>query len=224
MRRPVRPFVKEFKTRSANASPIARQSGRTSAETTAVFETPQPRVETNDFLPPPPPPTRASNPSDAYEAAMRAADAVFGKNLQTVPIVPGSGAPVGRVLPSLVETSVFSNVEPADQEVKKRRGRPPGKANKPPAVLTKKPAATAKRPSPVKRASTPKPVNRPVPEPQFFEAPPINRQPAVVNSAGDDGAVVLRSRPRRPIQERWVLKTALKPGERWKRRLCGPAR
>lgn len=223
MRRPVRPFVKEFKTRSANLSPAARQSRRSSPDNMAVVEPAPARIEASLFSPPPPAP-RASNPSDAYEAAMRAADAVFGKNLPTP--APGSSAPMGRVLPSLVETSVFADepeplAAPATDEVKPRRGRPPGKAKKQPIAANESPAAKTLRAVPAKRASAPV---RPTPA-LLLDATPLAQPPVdVVALPESSAAAPSGQRERRSIQKRWVLKTALKPGEKWKRRLCEAAR
>jgi len=194
MRQPIRPFITEFKSRSSKASaprpPTIKDADKDG-------ETP-PFLDTSVFA------ARQNNPSDEYEAAMRAADAVFGKSRSAVPAsqkAPSAVAPGGQVLPSLIEEDDPLTVRLKKADEKTRRGRPPGKGK------TSSPAPRKKLPLPLKMKAARASVEQPI----------ANISP--------EGAIV--SAPRRErgsILERWVFKTELKAGEKWKRRLCKAAR
>jgi hypothetical protein len=184
----------------------------------ALAEKPPARLETEVFpsaLSP-----RSTSPSDAYEAAMRAADAVFGKSLPNGPAMPGGG----RVLPSLVESPAFADAERATDDAKPRRGRPPGKTNKKRLPSPEKISAKPKRSSPAKRAVALKPAARLAPAKEDFEPTPLTLAPVATTLSDHAPPASSPARERRSIQKRWVLKTELKAGENWKRRLCKAAR
>ena len=66
-----------------------------------------------------------------YEAARKAAEAVFGRSVPAAPgpeTNPPLNAPVGRVLPSLIENSVAPTIRLAEADEKPVRGRAVGKA------------------------------------------------------------------------------------------------
>jgi len=133
------------------------------------------------------------------EAAMRAADAVFGvSKVATLEIEnpPSSVFPVSRVLPSLIDEDDALTVRLREADKKRYRGRKPGKF------------ATA---SIVRRQER-------VIQPQHtVTLGPI--EPSVANLDPEQALVPVRRRERSSIQKRWVLKTELKAGEKWKRRL-----
>lgn len=207
MRRTVRPFVKEFKTRSPKspsrqtASPIAEER----SETKPLF------LDLGDLA--------SRHHDDGYEAALRAADAVFGKKIEApapvaAPVVAEEGLsrpPVGRVLPSLIETEPL----PLDRHETPKRGKKPGSPRKekkpaPPRVEKAEPAAPVRRSRPSRQTKPEQP------------SLPIERAPVKV--AAEPKAPVEWRRMRRSIQLRWVLRTELKAGEKWKRRLPEAAR
>ncbi len=94
MRRSVRPFIKEFKTRSAKSSathpqPIGDADNDGSKPSF---------LDLNVFT------TRQNKFDDEHKVALTAADAVFGRSSPVAPpptASPLSIAPAGRVLPSL---------------------------------------------------------------------------------------------------------------------------
>jgi hypothetical protein len=99
MRRTVRPLIKEFKRRSLKSSaaypPPIDYAGKNEPKSSfldlGVFSTPQ------------------NSPNDERDAALKMADAVFGgRNLvAAVPEnEPSSSRAVGRVLPSLIQTTL----------------------------------------------------------------------------------------------------------------------
>lgn len=204
MRRTVRPFVREFKNRSPKSS-------RHPTPVAIDHETKPSLFDFGDVAP------RLDDHDDGYEAALKAADAVFGKKIGAAPALAPSGEsppppPVGRVLPSLIETP---DAAPQRRDTEK-------KARKPRAPRVKKaeePAAPSRRgrpPRQPKDATPSLPIERPAvkiaaPAPKAFipaQAPKI----------------FAPRRTRRPIQLRWVLQTELKAGEKWKRRLPEAAR
>lgn len=149
-------------------------------------------------------PARNSHSSD-YEAAMRAADAVFARRAPVAPAIEpiaALNAPVGRVLPSLIE----GNEDPlaarlADADEKPRVRREKGKIKAPSPLRRKKPIVQ------VKPAAAPTPAQQPIaiipPETKVVSTPDYER---------------------RSVQKLRLLDAELKAGERWKRRLCKAAR
>ncbi|WP_051948677.1 hypothetical protein [Methylosinus sp. PW1] len=231
MRRIVRPFVKEFKSRSAKAA-----AGRLGPLDEA---TPDPKpafLDLSTFAPRVV--EREVHHDDSYEAAMKAADLVFGKKAEpvTTEATPGATTTTGRVLPSLIEI-VAPQPEP-EEPVRRGPGRPRGvkKAVEPkieaeieaatPAPARARPGRPRKTaeaaPAAPRRAPTPAAIavqpRAPIAMPVAVERPiPVERLAAVDSEPKG-------RRVRRPIQLRWVLDKELRAGERWKRRLPEAAR
>jgi hypothetical protein len=193
MRRPVRPFVTEFKTRLSRSVPPrpltvgdnAADDSKPSFLDTAAFFAGQ------------------NKDSCEREAAMHAANAVFGVNNAAPPDVetpPSSVLPVGRVLPSLIDEDDALRVRLREADKKRRRGRKPGKDATTSVVRRQKPMYQSQH------TVTPAPM-----------------EPPVTNIDPEQSLVPARRRERRSIQKRWVLKTELKAGEKWKRRLHNAA-
>jgi hypothetical protein len=248
MRRPIRPFVTEYKSRSPKPAP---------REAEAADLEPRPR-----FLETPAAPTsrpRDDAHDDGYEAAMRAADLIFGKKLSPQPAVPVRTAerhhsalaeaealfappaapepepaiaepplpspvaapappapPSGRILPSLIEAEIAPRREEEERPVRKR-GRPrktPLEPQKPATPAAEPTEEFAEPAEPVRRA--PKPVaRRPAERPAAAVAP----EPSLPLDDEEEDEPAAERRARRPIQARWVRRTELAAGEKWKRRL-----
>jgi hypothetical protein len=190
VRRIVRPFIKEFKNRLIKPSSAQpRPSGD------AANHGPKPSfTDPSGFA------TRRINYADGYKAALEAADAVFGGRSSAVSIpetAPSSNAPVGRILPSLIDEDVALAGRSTETDEKLRRGCGLGKGQSSPAIRRNKPTLQAK--SEAARVA----VACVSPEKLLVSAPRLQR---------------------RSIQKRWVLETELKAGEKWKRRLRQAAR
>ena len=108
---------------------------------------------------------------------------------------------MGRVLPSLIGEDDPLPVRLTDSDGKSRRGRNAGKV---------------KSSLPIRR-------KQPTLRPKSELASDFLEQPAASLSA-NILIVSMPLRKRRSIQKRWVLRTELKAGEKWKRRLCKAAR
>ncbi len=186
MRHTVRPFVKEFKNRS---SKLAASVGR---DDNANVKQP---VLTPDFS------GCGTNDDDGYQAALKAADEVFGKSGSAAPdqtMAPSPDASIGRVLPSLVAGDNAQLTETEDKScVAKRVGKP----KRSPKARLKKPVV------------------------------PSKAEPAKISVAEEESNTSLERsiapathRKLSSIQKRWVRKTELKAGQKWKRRLCQAAR
>jgi hypothetical protein len=193
MRQPTRPFITAYKNRSSKSR--ASDSWKIKEDESANAA---PSLNELSALP-----AVEIEPDSAYLAALKAADAVFGREADKHPPVPPqpNRLPTGRVLPNLLQDDVV-NAGPASapsKSKKPRPGRPPAKVKAPVQTAPKRPKRQAK-------AVTPTP----------------SAQPARVSLP----EIVLETSPRarRAIREKWVLKTTLKPGERWKRRLVKFAR
>ncbi len=194
MRRSVRPFIKEFKTRSAKSSathpqPIGDADNDGSKPSF---------LDLNVFT------TRQNKFDDEHKVALTAADAVFGEGSPVAPLPkasPLSNAPVGRVLPSLIRDDDVLTVRLTEGDGKSRGSRSVGKVKSSSPIRLKKP--TRQLESEVARV--------------FLERP-------ATSFSQDILIVSAPRRDRRSIQKRWVLRTALKAGEKWKRRLCKAAR
>ncbi|WP_400768437.1 hypothetical protein [Methylosinus sporium] len=225
MRRIVRPFVKEFKSRSAKAA-----AGRLGPLDEATPESKPAFLDLSTFAPRVV--EREVHHDDSYEAAMKAADLVFGKKAEpatTAEAAPGATT-TGRVLPSLIEI-VAPQPEP-EEPVRRGPGRPRGVKKAVQPKIEAEIEALAKAPTrarpgrPRKTAeAAPAPMPRrapaPTPAPAAIVAPrpaPIAIPVAAVESEPKGRRV------RRPIQLRWVLDKELRAGERWKRRLPEAAR
>lgn len=239
MRRPIRPFVTEYKSRSA------KPASRGAAEDAAPEPTPR-------FLEaPPPPPPRLRESEDSYEAAMRAADLVFGKKVVVPPLAPQpeiapdpepilaeavalfvaepapveapAPRPTGRILPSLIEVELAPPHEP--EPPPRKRGRPRKTPAPPPAAEqeTENPVAVAVAVAPAPRKPR-RPAAAPAPRPTFaaIEEPDLEADlddEIVIDLDEDEGPTAETPRRVSRIQARWVRRTELMAGERWKRRL-----
>jgi hypothetical protein len=200
MRRTVRPFVKEFKTRWSKSS-------KSPAQTEAECDTPR---FTQSFLELDVASQPGNRDDDGYLAALKAADAAFG-GLSQVIREGAAVSHVGRVLPSLVEEVPPPLVRAPEAKKKAATGRKVRmtsvvrKAESPAPSTAKKRAAPAKAPFAKVQGMSPS-VD---PESQADALEP-RFDPAT-------------RREGRSIQKRWVIKAELKPGEKWKRRLRKPA-
>jgi hypothetical protein len=198
VRRPVRPFVIEFKPRSSKSSaprsPRIDEAGKTNA--TPAF------LDVAVFT------ANRSGQSNDYETAMKAADAVFGRSAAVAaePIAPPN-APTGGVLPSLIESVDALAVPSTEIEEKPRRGRVARKAETAPPVRVK----------PRTRPKTPTVRPESVAPQDFVKPAAIILQPNAPTAAEPD-------REPRSLRKRRLLDAELKAGERWKRRLCKAAR
>lgn len=133
----------------------------------------------------------------SYTDALAAADAVFGRKAVEPRATPAPST--GRILPCLLQ----SNEQAAAQrETPKRASR----ALRAPSQRVAKTAEGGTRIAASKAVEAKKAIelSPPPTTPDIQTASPI--------------------RERSSIQNRWVRKTQLKPGERWKRRLCEAAR
>jgi hypothetical protein len=141
-------------------------------------------------------------PEERYPAPRRlAAQEIFssGRAAEPIATIAPSAAPTGRILPCLLQSDgqIAPQKEPSENV---RRARATKKRIKVEAIDTKAPEPR------VKASSTDRPV-------AAVETPH--------SAARQDSAP-----PRRGsrIQDRWVRKAELRPGERWKRRLSDAAR
>ncbi|ATQ67014.1 MULTISPECIES: hypothetical protein [Methylosinus] len=237
MRRPIRPFVTEYKTRSA------KPASRGAAEDAAPEPTPR-------FLEaPPPPPPRLRESEDSYEAAMRAADLVFGKKVVVPPLAPQpeiapdpepilaeavalfvaqpapveapAPRPTGRILPSLIEVEVAPPHEP--EPPPRKRGRPRKTPAPAPAAEQEAEIAIAVAITPAPRKPR-RPASAPAPRPTFAAIEELDLEAElddeiVIDLDEDEEPTAETPRRVSRIQARWVRRTELMAGERWKRRL-----
>lgn len=186
MRQPTRPFITAYKNRSTKSR--ASDSWKIKEDETAKAET-----SLNDLS------ALAAvevEPDAAYLAALKAADAVFGREADKTPPAPSqpNRLPTGRVLPNLLQEEIV-NSRPASAPSKKSRpGRPAAKVKAPVQTKPKRPKRQAQ-----------------------LTAPTPAAQPA--RASEPEMALESSSPTGRAIREKWVLKTTLKAGERWKRRL-----
>jgi hypothetical protein len=143
-----------------------------------------------------------NNHANDYEAAMKAAEAVFARSVPTAPRPETNrplNAPVGRVLPSLIENSVAPTIRLVEADEKPARGRAAGSAKAVSRVQPKKPT--------------------------------VQPEPAVTQDSVEQSAtkiapetLIASDHQRRSLQKRRILDASLKAGEKWKRRLCKAAR
>ena len=194
MRRTVRPFIKEFKTRSAKSSAThPRPLGDTDNDGSKLSF-----LDLNVFT------TRQNKFEAEHKEALTAADAVFGEGSPVAPLPkasPLSNAPVGRVLPSHIGEDDLLTVRLTEGDGKSRSGRNVGKVKSPSPIRLKKPTL----------------------RPESEVAGAVLERLATSFST-DILIVSTPHRDHRSIQKRWVLRTELKAGEKWKRRLCKAAR
>jgi hypothetical protein len=194
VRRTVRPFIKEFKTRSAK-SPGAHPRPISGADNDGSKPS---LLDRNVFT------TRQNKFDDEHKVALTAANAVFEESSPGAPLPqasPLSNSPVGRVLPSHIGEDDLLTVRLTKGDGKSRSGRRVGKVKSSFSVRFKKPTR----------------------QPEGEVAGDFLERPATSFSP-DKLIVSTPRRERRSIQKRWVLRTELKAGEKWKRRLCKAAR
>ena len=132
MRRTLRPFIKEFKTRSAKSSATHPQPlGDADNDGSKP-----PFLDLNVFT------TRQNEFDDERKVALTAADAVFGRSNPVAPLPtasPLSNAPVGRVLPSYIGEDDLLTVRLTEGDGKSRSGRSVGKVKSSSPIRLKKP-------------------------------------------------------------------------------------
>ena len=208
MRRPVKPFVTEYRGGSRRANNASGQGPR--------LDLNRPEADRADARPAEPwgsalstPPAGSSGgpQEDGYEAALRAADALFSGQRQPAAAADGSAtaeaAPPhpsgGRILRAIDETPSPELARLEAEHAPKRRGRKPGSKNKPKFTAEVTQPAVAVPPPP-------------------SEAPP---HPIMARVATLPAAVARIATPSvgpRSGRYAWV-RTKLKPGEQWKRRI-----
>ncbi len=187
MRRTARPFITEYKSRSSKPS-----------------ASPSPNIDAADKPDPIPSflhrgavVTPQTNAEGAYQAALKAADAVFGRGSSATLFqeqAPSAAVQEGRVLLSLVDN---------DNALTVRSGKDGEKARR------KSKVSTAKSPSSARQ------------EKQSLRSRKAAKPDVVAEPAEE---VSVSHRERSSIQKRWVLGTELKSGQKWKRRFCKAAR
>src|SRR5208283_354280 len=119
MRHIVRPFKIEFKSRSFRSTPMRLSTGGDAGKDSATPALTNAGV----FL------EGGHGLQNSPETAMKAAHAVFGLTSAPAPeATPASNAPVGRVLPSLIENGGVLAVRPAAADHKAGRSRAARKA------------------------------------------------------------------------------------------------
>lgn len=217
MRRPVKPFVTEYK--GTNRRPGGR-GGDDFFGASAVHEAVQRPGSDNGARPDARSDhARAENnrsenarSENAYEAALKAADALFAPPPKSADIGGPGPEPQGkdgaeatdtsasgrRILRAIDEPPLPGLAEAEEAEPVKRRGRKPGSKNKP------KPVAAAALPL----ATTPEPDDEDLDDEDQLE---VVEAPAAARPT-------VPYRPRTIDRFSWV-RTRLKPGEQWKRRL-----
>lgn len=197
MRRTVRPFVKEFKTRWSKSSKLPAAEP---CPDKPHFLQPFPNADETAQAP--------SREDEDYLAALKAADAAFGVPPQ---IAPKSEAPlphVGRVLPSLIEEPPPYPVRSPEPKQKSRQKRKaPSKSSAVAKVKKSAPSTKRKATAPLQPAG-----------PKSLVA--MGSQSAMAEPSSGSAT----RHEARPLRARWVQKTELGPGEKWKRRLTKHAR
>lgn len=194
MRHTVRPFIKEFKRRSPKSS--APQPPINRADTDSAKPA---FLDLSSFA------AYENNRDDEYQAALKAADTVFGGNSSPAHVhedASPSKDPVGRVLPSLIDQNdaLADRLARAEEKARRRRKKT-AEPESFTSIRRNKPSQAPK--SEVTQASAERPVDSLATEISHVSEP---------------------RRERSSIQKRWVLKSELKAGQKWKRRLCKAAR
>jgi hypothetical protein len=223
MRRTVRPFVKEFKTRWSKSPKPQSQEAAESDRTTRFAQS---------MLDHDPGHNPQAREDENYLAALKAADAAFGALQPIASKAPATsetsatgGSHVGRILPSLVEEKpsaepdlrATSASEPTPKAAPVRRTRKNGQDGAPSLKVAPSPA----------KAPIAKSVKLTSPRTKPLSPPTARRLKVAPDKATDKPALeaetsVAAKGAERSIQRRWVSKTAFKAGEKWKRRLRKP--
>lgn len=234
MRRPLKPFVTEYKGSSRRQKEGSVSTPRNEPDGDNPWATRVRPIEPSSF-------GQVSSADDSYEAAMRAADALFSGSQpqkaapppapvpeeqpsfaeyaprvqvteerqvtqEQVAPTPGGSERSGRILRVIDEPPLQPFAQLEAERAPKRRGRKPGSKNKPKPGLAVVPALAADDVRP--RAATPQSVP---PTPYMRSAPSVPRV-AVEDARSPASAPGSRT----PFS--WVRKR-LGPGEQWKRRL-----
>ncbi len=233
MRRPVKPFVTEYKGNARRLPPQAGLSLKLEDEDQpaphrqGTWRSEAARSSDSQRSP------GLSHPADdSYEAALRAADALFSNSPKrtdtssgqkdeadhadaavssTAPAHPGAG----RILRVLDEAQPQAVTDHEVEHTPKRRGRKPGSKNKPKALTAfiEEPVEThAAERTPVAPLQTPAIMTMPD-EQGSRVAASVAPAPAPTQTVRAPGL------PRPRVEPYAWVKTKLKPGERWKRRL-----
>jgi len=240
MRRPVKPFVTEYKGPNRRPPQQATASSRRTYEDHATAP-----LVNESFSRGGPDHTHAMD--DSYEAAMRAADALFAPNANkpaSSSAAPDSATAIddashdgasgaslrgGRILRVLDEPPVYDLAELEEERAPKRRGRKPGSKNKPKSGIA--------APSKVHRVQTAEPFDwdASFPAASMPKAAPLSpayqKSPARSHVAAPAESTEAAPRAARRVQApssdfaarnetrfAWV-RTKLAPGEQWKRRV-----
>jgi hypothetical protein len=236
MRQPIRPFVTAYKNRPKSTMRSAPKEGGYCAPD--LFEL-----------------GGASHQDEAYQAALRAADAVFGRTAVRHELLPPmasrSPAPAtgahqpqaevqqpapspqhppasGRVLPNLLEQDSELAIRLDEAEHKRPRKKREAAQDGEEARAVRSRAQSKTRRSAPQEAQADAAIEL-APEHSENDADGVSNvaHPKVAwlsEPAADEQALDGPIRGERAIQSRWVHKTELKPGEKWKRRLRGAAR
>jgi hypothetical protein len=214
MRRPLKPFVTEYKA-SNRRNPVA-------VGEQGVFETERQAPKPFDFM-------LKAEPEESYDAAMRAADALFSipaanKAADQVEPVFNGGSPAdsappekngGRILRVLDEEPSPEYVALEVERAPKRRGRKPGSKNKP-KMLVSGLSEPLEKDAPVWHLP-----NQVAPVSIRPAVPAARKIPAIVANAALANAIPTDPVPETPRTSKrfpWVRDKKLKPGEDWKRR------
>ena len=139
MRPTVRPFKIEFKSRSSRSTPMRPPRGDDAGKDRATPSF----LDVGAFT------AGRDSHANNYEAAMKAADAVFDRSVPAVPSPetnPSSNAPMGRVLPSLIENDDALAVRLAEADEKPRRKRAAGRSRPPHPFGPRNPSSSRKAP------------------------------------------------------------------------------
>lgn len=232
MRRPVKPFVTEYK--GPNRRP-GHPVGATQRQPPEEFSYASAANEV--FARPQADNTQRHSAEDSYEAALRAADALFSPSekpatsvmsaprvdhsaiadqeqpgLEAAPSDPVAHGNGGRILRAIDEPPVPGLAELEAEHAPKRRGRRPGSKNK-----VKVPVFEDDAPRPTSYARpTPSVPSFDFDDEAFDDARPAPVVAAAPRAAPKAPATSYRERDDERFS--WV-RTKLKPGEEWKRRL-----
>jgi hypothetical protein len=194
MRPAIRPFKVEFKTRHSKSSAPPPRPSDGAGKDPAIPSF----LDVGIFT------AGLGSHADGYDAAMKAADALFARSVPAAPTletISPPNTPVGRVLPSLIENNDVLAVRSRDADAKPRRSR----------VAKQAKAASFVRPK------------QPTIQQEGAVAPASLKQ-AAIEIAPETPIAAASERERRSVQKRRLLDAELKIGEKWKRRQCRAAR
>ncbi len=197
MRHIPRPFTREFKNHSSKSSALRLQKidGADAASK-------QPFLSSGVFA------ATEFRHQDGYQAALKAADEVFGKTIvptrtEDPPSAVDTAVAGGRVLPSLIDIDDAQVTQLTEDEKKVQPSRGAEKSERASSGSRKKPVLLSES-GPEAQQNT-------------------GKELVVENSLRTRSASTLR-RERSSIQKRWVFKTEPGAGQKWKKRLPKPAR